>query len=62
MNRRDVNILGACETKWVNNWDFVCDKNRKIYAGKEKNVRELGLIFEPDMKKYVLGCCQLFER
>lgn len=35
MNRLNVN-LSVCEMQWANNGDFVIDKYRIIYSGKEK--------------------------
>lgn len=39
MGRLNINILSVCEIWWANNGDFVSDKHRFIYAGREKTER-----------------------
>lgn len=39
-SRLSVNILRVCETRWLNNADFVSDKDMIIYAVERKMKEE----------------------
>lgn len=60
MNSLNINILKICETRNVNNGDFVSNKHG-IYAGG-KIMWWVGLIIHEEMKKCDLGYYQLSDR
>lgn len=50
------------ENRWISNEDFISDKTRIIRVGEEKNERNVGLILDNDMKKYVMSYGQITDR
>lgn len=61
MNSLITNNLGVYETMWTNNVDFVSEKYRLNYEGREKNESGVGLILGQYTYKCVLRYCQLSE-
>lgn len=62
MNRLNVTILGICETGWASHGDFISNTLELIHASEEKSERDVGLILDNDIRKYVLGYRQISDR
>ena len=53
MSRMKVNILGISEVRWKGAGEFESDGYKVIYLGGDKHERGVGIILDPDTKKYV---------
>ena len=53
MSRMKVNILGLSEVRWKGAGEFESDGYKVIYSGEDKHERGVGIILDPDTKKYV---------
>ena len=53
MRRVKVNILGISEVRWKGAGEFESDGYKVIYSGGEKHEGGVGIILDPDTKKYV---------
>lgn len=45
--RLNINFLGICETRWIDNETYTIDDNRIIYVGRE-NERGVELMLDKD--------------
>lgn len=58
----NINLLGVCETRWINNGDFLSDNQKIVYASGKRNEREVGFILDKDKMKCVLGASSSWEQ
>lgn len=48
----EMEILGVCGIRWLNNKNAISDERRIIYVGGEKNERGVRLMLDQVMKKF----------
>lgn len=58
-SHQSENHVGACESRYG---DFIIDRHRIIYAGREKNEGGVGHVSDQYMEKCVLGYFQFCDR
>ena len=62
MARLKVNILGICETRWINSDELYSDDFHVLYSGGEKHERGVAVILDKECAKSILGWWALSDR